>query len=75
VPVATTTLGLTIVAHDIDNPLKIRRHWLFGNVSSTSFPSGSHALLRDYSLFANGAAIVKARKFAKAMSMNGYKGG
>jgi hypothetical protein len=43
---------------------------MLGNISCSGLPCSRHGLLRDYRLFANGATIVKASKFAKAMSMN-----
>jgi hypothetical protein len=70
-PVATATLGFTIVAHDVDDTFEIRGHGLFGNVSRASFPGCRHALLAHHRLLANGTAVVKASQLTKAMSMNG----
>jgi hypothetical protein len=71
VPVAIGALGFAIIAHDIDNSLQVGGHWVFRNVSRSCLPSGCHALLADHSLFANGTAIIKARKLSKAVRMNG----
>ena len=66
---------LAIVAHDIDNTLQIRGHGMFRNISGTGFPRGGHTLLADHSLFANGTAVIKARKFAEAMRVDGVSAG
>ena len=64
-----------IVAHDIHNPLQIRRHGVFRDITSPGFPSSCHRLLTNNSLFTNGATVVKARKFSKAVGVNGVSAG
>ena len=71
VPIASMTLGFTIVAHDINHTLQISRHGVFGNVSCSCLPRGCHGLLRHDRLFANGATVIKSGQLAKAMGMNG----
>jgi hypothetical protein len=63
--------GLAIIAHDIYDSLQIWRHGLFSDIARSSLPSSCHGLLRDDSLLADGATVVKASKFAEAMSVNG----
>ena len=65
------TLGLAVIAHDIDHALQISGHGMFGNVSGAGFPSRRHALLTHHRLFANWAAVIKASQFSEAMRMNG----
>jgi hypothetical protein len=69
-PVTPRGFRLAIVAHDIDNPLQIVGHGVFGNVSSSGFPRCGHTLLTDDSLFTNGAAVIKAGKFTKTVGVN-----
>jgi hypothetical protein len=40
------------------------------DISGACFPGSSHGLLGHHRLFANGASVIKACKFAEAMSMN-----
>jgi hypothetical protein len=70
-PVSSWRLDLTIIAHDIDHSLQIRRHGLFGNVPRSGLPGSRHGLLRNNSLLADGAAIIEASKLAEAMSVDG----
>jgi hypothetical protein len=70
-PVSSMTFRFAIVAHDIHNTLQISRHGVLSNISGTGFPSSCHTLLTDYRLFANGASIIKASQFSKAVRMNG----
>lgn len=44
---------------------------MFCNVPRPGLPGSRHGLLRDDSLLADGAAIIKASKLAEAMSVNG----
>jgi hypothetical protein len=71
VPASSVRLGLTIIAHDIYDSLQIWRHGLFGDIARSSLPGSRHGLLRHDSLLADGATVVKASKFAEAMSVNG----
>jgi hypothetical protein len=64
------TLAFAIIAHDVDNSLKITRHGVLGNISCTSFPCCRHGLLRHDRLFANWASIIKPRELAKAVGMD-----
>jgi hypothetical protein len=69
-PVASVTLGLAVVTHNVYHSLKISRHGMLGDISGACFPSSRHGLLGYDRLFANGASIIKAGKFAEAMRMN-----
>ena len=68
-------LRFTIIAHNVDHTLQIRRHGMFRNISRTRFPGGCHTLLRDHRLFANGTTIIKARQFSETMGMDGMATG
>jgi hypothetical protein len=48
---------------------------VFGNVARSRFPRGGHALLTDDSLFANGAAVIKAGEFPETVGVNGVSAG
>lgn len=74
-PVPSVALGLTIVAHNIDDPLQVGRHGMFRNVSRPGLPGCRHGLLGNDCLFANGAAIIKSSQFAEAVGMNGVAAG
>jgi len=65
------TLGLTVIAHDIDHALQISRHGMFGNVTSPGLPGRRHALLTHHRLFANRATVIKASQFSEAVCMYG----
>lgn len=70
-PLLSVTLGFTIIAHDINDPLQVGRHGMLRNVPGSRLPRRRHALLTHDSLFANGTTIVKAGQFTKAVRMNG----
>jgi hypothetical protein len=69
-PVASVTLGLAVVTHNVDHSLKVSRHGMLCDISGACFPGSSHGLLGHHRLFANGASVIKAGEFAEAMSMN-----
>jgi hypothetical protein len=43
---------------------------MLGNITRSRLPCGRHARLTDYSLFANGTAVIETGQFAKTVSMN-----
>ena len=71
VPLSSMRLGFTIVAHDIDNSLKIGWHGVFGDIPGSCLPGRCHGLLTNNRLFANGASVIEPRQLPKAMSVNG----
>lgn len=74
-PVSSWRLDLTIIAHDIHHSLQVRWHGLFGNVPCSGLPGCCHGLLRNYSLLADGAAIIEASKLAETMCVDGMTTG
>lgn len=70
VPLTSGRFGLTIVAHNIDNPLQVGRHGMFGNIPGPGLPGRRHGLLTDHRLFANRTTVIKAGQFAEAVGVN-----
>ena len=70
VPLQIVCFRFTVITHNIDRSLQIRRHGVFGNVPRSRFPGSGHTLLADNRLFANGASIVKAGKFSEAVRVD-----
>lgn len=75
VPVLSVAFRFAIVAHNVHYPLQVAGHRVLGNVSRAGLPRSGHRLLRDHRLFANGAAVVKAGQFAKAVCVDGVAAG